>query len=93
MRCLGKFSSRIFLLSTMELMPKLSIKDLDLAGKTVLIRVDFNVPLSANGKEITSDKRIRASLPTIQYALEHSAAVVLAKLPEAPPRVNTLPIS
>ena len=59
-------------------MPKLSIKDLDLAGKTVLIRVDFNVPLSPDGKEITSDKRIRASLPTIQYALEHSAGVVLA---------------
>jgi phosphoglycerate kinase len=59
-------------------MPKLSIKDLDLAGQTVLIRVDFNVPLSADGREITSDKRIRASLPTIQYALEHSAGVVLA---------------
>ena len=59
-------------------MAKLSIKDLDLAQKTVLIRVDFNVPLSKDGKEITSDKRIRASLPTIQYALEHSAAVVLA---------------
>src|SRR5579883_1307417 len=62
----------------MELMPKLSIKDLDLAGKTVLIRVDFNVPLAADGKEITSDKRIRASLPTIQYAIEHCAAVILA---------------
>jgi phosphoglycerate kinase len=59
-------------------MPKLSIKDLDLKGKTVFIRVDFNVPLTADGKEITSDKRIRASLPTIQYALEHSAGVVLA---------------
>jgi len=59
-------------------MPKLSIKDLDLKGKTVFIRVDFNVPLAADGKEITSDKRIRASLPTIQYALEHSAGVVLA---------------
>ena len=59
-------------------MAKLSIKDLDLAGKTVFIRVDFNVPLSADGQEITSDKRIRASLPTIQYALEHGAAVILA---------------
>ncbi len=78
MRRVGKFSSAIWPLSTMELMPKLSIKDLDLAGKTVLIRVDFNVPLSRDGKEITSDKRIRASLPTIQYALEHSAGVVLA---------------
>ena len=59
-------------------MAKLSIKDLELAGKTVLIRVDFNVPLTPDGREITSDKRIRASLPTIQYALEHSAGVVLA---------------
>jgi phosphoglycerate kinase len=58
--------------------PKLSIKDLDLANKTVFIRVDFNVPLAKGGKEITSDKRIRASLPTIQYALEHGAGVVLA---------------
>ena len=59
-------------------MAKLSIKDLDLTGKTAFIRVDFNVPLSPDGKEITSDKRIRASLPTIQYAIEHSAGVVLA---------------
>jgi phosphoglycerate kinase len=56
----------------------MSIRDLDLKDKTVFIRVDFNVPLSADGKEITSDKRIRASLPTIQYALEHSAGVILA---------------
>ena len=59
-------------------MSKLSIKDLDLNGKNIFIRVDFNVPLSADGKEITSDKRIRASLPTIQYALERNAGVVLA---------------
>ncbi|MBV8829126.1 MAG: phosphoglycerate kinase [Acidobacteriaceae bacterium] len=58
-------------------MAKLSIKDLDLKDKTVFIRVDFNVPLGNGGKEITSDKRIRASLPTIQYAIEHCAAVVL----------------
>ncbi len=62
----------------MTVMGKLSIKDLDLRDKTVFIRVDFNVPLAPGGKEITSDKRIRASLPTIQYALEHSAGVVLA---------------
>lgn len=59
-------------------MAKLSIKALDLRDKTVFIRVDFNVPLAPGGKEITSDKRIRASLPTIQYALEHGAGVVLA---------------
>jgi phosphoglycerate kinase len=59
-------------------MPKLSIKDLELKNKTVFIRVDFNVPLAPGGQEITSDKRIKASLPTIQYALEHGAGVVLA---------------
>jgi phosphoglycerate kinase len=59
-------------------MPKLSIKDLDLRGKRVFIRVDFNVPLANGGQEITSDKRIRASVPTIQYALEQGAAVILA---------------
>ncbi len=55
---------------------KLSITDLDLAGKKVFIRVDFNVPIK-NGA-ITDDTRIRASLPTIQYALDHDATVVLA---------------
>ncbi|HWF11950.1 MAG TPA: phosphoglycerate kinase [Bryobacteraceae bacterium] len=59
-------------------MPKLSIRDLDLNGKRVFIRVDFNVPLANGGQEITSDKRIRASIPTIQYALEKGAAVILA---------------
>jgi phosphoglycerate kinase len=59
-------------------MAKLSIKDLDLSGKRLFIRVDFNVPLANAGQEITSDKRIRASLPTINYALEHGAGVILA---------------
>ena len=59
-------------------MPKLSIRDLDLKGKRLFIRVDFNVPLAPGGQEITSDKRIKASLPTIQYALDHGAAVILA---------------
>jgi phosphoglycerate kinase len=59
-------------------MSKLSIRDLNLRGKTVFIRVDFNVPFAPGGKEITSDKRIRASLPTIQYALEQGAGLVLA---------------
>lgn len=56
----------------------LSIKDLNLQGKRVFMRVDFNVPLGPGGKEITSDKRIRASLPSIQYALDHGAALILA---------------
>ena len=59
-------------------MSKLSVRELSLSGKRVFIRVDFNVPLTSGGKEITSDKRIRASLPTIQYCLDQGAAVVLA---------------
>ncbi len=59
-------------------MSKLSIRDLDLKGKRVFMRVDFNVPLADGGKTITSDKRIRASLPSIQYALEQGAGVILA---------------
>jgi len=59
-------------------MSKLSIRDLDLKGKRLFIRVDFNVPLAPGGQEITSDKRIKASLPTIQYALEQGAGLILA---------------
>ena len=59
-------------------MAKLSIRDLDLKNKRVFIRVDFNVPLAPGGQEITSDKRIKASLPTIKYALEQGAGLVLA---------------
>jgi phosphoglycerate kinase len=53
-----------------------SITDLDLSGKKALIRVDFNVPIK-NG-QITDDTRIRASLPSIQYALDKGATVILA---------------
>src|SRR5712692_411465 len=59
-------------------MAKLSIKDLDLGGKRVFIRVDFNVPLLAGGQDISSDKRIRASVPTIRYALDQGAGLILA---------------
>jgi phosphoglycerate kinase len=56
---------------------KLSIRDLSLTGKKVFIRVDFNVPLDEN-RNITEDTRIRAAIPTIKYALDQGAAVVLA---------------
>jgi phosphoglycerate kinase len=79
----------------------LSIRDLDLSGKRVFIRVDFNVPLAKgpDGKmEITSDKRIKASLPTIQYALEHGAAVILASHLDRPkgkrvPEMSLAPVA
>ncbi len=59
-------------------MPKLSIRDLDLPNKHVLMRVDFNVPLTEDGSAITDDTRIRETLPTIQYALEQKAKLILA---------------
>ena len=74
----GRFPATRLLPPTNSNMPKLSIRDLDLKNKTVFIRVDFNVPLAPGGQEITSDKRIRASIPNIQYALDHGAAVILA---------------
>jgi len=57
-------------------MTKLSIRDLDLKGKRVFIRVDFNVPLE-NGK-VTDDTRIRETLPTLRLAIEKGARLVLA---------------
>ena len=58
-------------------MAKMTIRDIDLAGKKVLVRVDYNVPMDKSGK-ITDDTRIVATLPTLKYLLDQKAAVVLA---------------
>lgn len=57
-------------------MNKKTVKDIDLKGKRVFMRVDFNVPM-AEGK-VTDDKRIKAALPTIQYCLDQGASLLLA---------------
>lgn len=58
-------------------MQKKSIKDIEVKGKRILVRVDFNVPLDRNTGAISDDSRIRASLPTIKYLVDRKAKVIL----------------
>jgi phosphoglycerate kinase len=71
--------SRVTRASSVDMMAKKSVGDLsksDLDGKVVLVRCDLNVPL--NGKDITDDTRIRASIPTVKYLQENGAKVLLS---------------
>jgi len=58
-------------------MDKKTVRDIDVSGKRVLVRVDFNVPIDENTGVIMDDSRIQASLPTIQYLINHRAKVIL----------------
>jgi phosphoglycerate kinase len=58
-------------------MDKMTIRDIEVTGKRVLVRVDFNVPMDAKTGAITDDNRIRASLPTIKYLIERQARIIL----------------
>ena len=58
-------------------MPKQTVEDIDVKGKRVLLRVDFNVPLNINTGAVSDDSRIRASLPTIKYLVDHKARIII----------------
>ena len=76
---------------------KKTVKDVDVKGKKVLLRCDFNVPQDKVTGEITSDKRIKAALPTIQYLLDNGAAVIacshLGKPKGADPKFTLAPVA
>lgn len=80
-----------------DILKKLTIEDLDIKGKRVFIRADFNVPLDENLK-ITDDRRIRSTLPTINYAIDEGAKVILASHLGRPkgkvsPRTSLAPVA
>lgn len=70
----GNGSSRVFFVTAMN---KKTIRDIEVKGKRVLARCDFNVPQDKQDLHITDDRRIREALPTINYLLEHGAALIL----------------
>ena len=76
---------------------KKTVKDVDVKGKKVLLRCDFNAPQDKVTGEITSDKRIKAALPTIQYLLDNGAAVIacshLGKPKGADPKFTLAPVA
>ena len=77
---------------------KKTVKDVEVAGKKVLLRCDFNVPQDKETGAITSDKRIVAALPTIQYLLDQGAAVIacshLGKPKNGPdPKLSLAPVA
>jgi phosphoglycerate kinase len=80
-----------------DIFTKLTIEDLDIRGKRVFIRADFNVPLD-NNLMITDDRRIRSTLPTINYAIDEGAKVILSShlgrpKGKADPRFSLAPIA
>ncbi len=80
-----------------DIFNKLTIEDLDIKGKRVFIRADFNVPIDDNLK-ITDDRRIRSTLPTINYAIDEGAKVILSShlgrpKGKADPRLSLAPVA
>ena len=63
-------------MTTMSMYNKMSVEDIDVKGKRVIARVDFNVPLDSSGN-ITDDKRIVAAVPTIKYLIRNGAKTIL----------------